>query len=331
MSAAVGYIDAVRRALDDELAADANVVVIGEDVAVGGPFGATKGLVERHGAERIRNTPICEQTLVGLAVGAATTGLRPVVEVMFIDFITLAMDPLVNHAAKLHFMSGGQLRVPMVVRTQQGTIGGAGAQHSQSLESWLTHVPGLRVVTPTGASDVYALLRAAIRSDDPVVFLEHKRHYRQRAPEDRSAAIDIRAGTSIVIAPGSDLTVVTYGVGVQAALAARDVLLAEGISLDVIGLRTLSPLNLGPVLASVQRTGLAAVMHEAVGVSGFGAELVARIQQEAWAYLRAPVGRLAGAFCPIPAAEEVEAELVPGPSDLVKIARHLVNEGSAHA
>lgn len=255
---------------------DPAVYVMGEDVAVGGPFGVTKELAEEFGANRVINSPISEGTVVGLAVGAALLGLRPVVEVMFADFITLAMDQLVNHAAKLHYMSGGQLRVPLTIRVQGGASGGWGAHHSQSLEAWFHHVPGLRVVMPSTPIDAKGLLKAAIREDNPVLVVEHRGLYgaRGEVPEDDSV---VPLGAAAIRRPGNDVTVVALSRMVSIAMDAAEQLAAQGISVEVIDPRSVCPLDLPTIVASVRKTGRLVVAHEAVRTGGVGAELAAHL------------------------------------------------------
>ncbi len=331
-------IDAIRGALDEALATDPTVCILGEDVSVGGPFGATKDLADRYGELRVRDTPISEGTVVGLAVGAALAGLRPVVEVMFVDFITLAMDQLVNHAAKLHYMSGGQLRVPLTIRVQGGAVGGMGAHHSQSLEAWIAHVPGLKVVAPATPADAGALLTAAIADDNPVVFLEHRGLYWARAaadpgvPVDGATRNDVRADARAAVAQGrasvrrsgDDVTIVAWSRAVTTALEAADALAADGIEAEVVDLRTLVPLDLAGILASVRRTGRLVVVHEAVESGGFGAEIAALVQAAAGDALRAPIARVGAPFTPVPAAPELEALFVPSAGRVVDAVRGLV-------
>jgi pyruvate dehydrogenase E1 component beta subunit len=303
------YLDAIRAALDDELAADEAVCLLGEDITLGGPFGATKGLVDRYGEWRIRNTPISEATVVGLAVGAGLVGMRPVVEVMFIDFITLAMDQLVNHAAKLRYMTGGALSVPLTIRAQFGATGGFGAHHSQSLEAWFAHVPGLRVFAPSTPADAYSGLRTAIRSDDPVLFLEHRALYWLRGERDDPGAAD--PWRAAVRRRGSDVTMVAWSRMVHTALEAAERLAADGISATVVDVRSLSPLDLDTIVDAARETGRVAIIHEAVSTGGLGAEIAARISEAAFGDLHAPVLRIGAPFVPPPAGPELEAMFVP--------------------
>lgn len=289
---------------------DKCVIVLGEDVAVGGPFGVTAGLAEKFGEGRVINTPISEDSIMGIATGAALAGRRPVVEIMFIDFVTLAMSQLVNHAAKLRYMSGGQLNVPLVVRLQQGAGGGWGAHHSQCLEAWFQHVPGLKVVAPSNAADALGLLRAAIRDDDPVLFLEHRALYFRRGEvADSEAAPGL--GSAKVVRDGDDLTIITYSKMVWEALAAAVELERRGISAEVIDLRSLSPLDMETIAHSLRRTHRALVVHEAVMRGGLGGEISARIQETAFDWLDAPVSRLGAPFAPVPASPILEDAFVP--------------------
>jgi len=310
--------------MDEAMAADPAVCLLGEDVSSGGPFGASRDLVDRYGPLRVRDTPISEGTVVGLAVGAALSGLRPIVEVMFIDFATLAMDQLVNHAAKLHYMSGGQLRVPLTVRMQFGASGAMGAQHSQSLESWFAHVPGLKVVVPSTAADARALLRAAIEDDNPVLFLEHRGLYwsRDEVPADPEEAA---LGVAAIRRPGSDVTVVAFAAMVPRALEAAAMLEAEGVDVEVIDLRSLVPLDLTTLIESVERTGRLVVAHEAVTPGGAGAEIAAAVSERAHAALRAPVQRVGAPFTPVPASPELEALYVPSALRIADSARQVVS------
>lgn len=316
------FIEILRRALDEEMERDASVHLLGEDVAVGGAFGVTRGLADRHGAARVRNTPISEAAITGIATGAALCGLRPVLEIMFIDFATLALDCLVNQAAKYRYMSGGQLAVPLVVRTQSGAAGGAAAQHSQSLESWLTHVPGLVVVAPSSPMEAYGLLKAAIRLGDPVIFVEHKRLYAMRE-EFEPARAPTRIGEARIARAGTDLTLVTYSATVRDALEAADTLARDGLSVEVIDLRTLSPIDLPTIAASVAKTHRVLVAHEAVTQGGLGAEIAARVADECFWELDAPVQRVGCPFVPIPFAPGLERTLLPGAASIVAAARRL--------
>jgi pyruvate/2-oxoglutarate/acetoin dehydrogenase E1 component len=317
------FIEILRRALDEELASDARVHLLGEDVAAGGAFGVTRGLADKHGAQRVRNTPISEAAITGLATGAALCGLRPVLEIMFIDFATLAMDSLVNQAAKYRYMSGGQLAVPIVVRTQSGAAGGAAAQHSQSLEAWFIHVPGLVVVAPSSPAEAYGLLKSSIRLGDPVLFVEHKRLYtmREEVPDHMPLP---PIGRARIARAGSDVTLIAWSAMVGAALEAAGELEAQGISAEVIDLRTLLPLDMDAIAGSVSRTHHVLIAQEAVLNAGVGAEIAARIGSELFDELDAPVERVGCPFAPIPFAPELERALLPGSAAIVSAARELL-------
>jgi pyruvate dehydrogenase E1 component beta subunit len=318
------FLDAIRFGLAEEMRRDSRVYIFGEDVALGGPFGVTKGLAEEFGANRMVNTPISEGTVMGLSIGAATAGLRPVVEIMFIDFITLAMDQLVNHAAKLHYMSGGQLNIPLTVRVQCGISGAMGAHHSQSLEAWLAHVPGLKVVMPSNPADAKGLLKAAIRDDNPVVFIEHRGLYWSKG-EVPDADLTTPIGVAKVLRPGDQVTIVALANMVGPALAAADELAAAGIAAEVIDPRSVSPLDVDTIAASVKKTGRLIVVHEAVEQGGIGAEIIARLQQEVFYYLDSPILRVAAPFAPVPAGPTLEREFLPGKERIVEAVRKAIS------
>jgi pyruvate dehydrogenase E1 component beta subunit len=318
------FLDAIRFGLAEEMRRDSTVYIFGEDVALGGPFGVTKGLAEEFGANRMVNTPISEGTVMGLSIGAATAGLRPVVEIMFIDFITLAMDQLVNHAAKLHYMSGGQLNIPLTVRVQCGISGAMGAHHSQSLEAWLAHVPGLKVVMPSNPADAKGLLKAAIRDDNPVVFIEHRGLYWSKG-EVPDADLTTPIGVAKVLRPGDQVTIVALANMVGPALAAADELAAAGIAAEVIDPRSVSPLDVDTIAASVKKTGRLIVVHEAVEQGGIGAEIIARLQQEVFYYLDSPILRVAAPFAPVPAGPTLEREFLPGKERIVEAVRKAIS------
>jgi pyruvate/2-oxoglutarate/acetoin dehydrogenase E1 component len=305
------FVKAINGALARAMRADERVMVLGEDVAEGGPYTATAGLAEEFGRERVRDTPISEGAVCGVAIGAAQAGLRPVVEIMYIDFLTLALDQLVNQAAKAHFMSGGQLTVPLVLRTQGGSGSRAGAQHSQSLEAWLTHVPGLKVVMPSCAADAAGLLASAIADPNPVVFVEHKALYFRRETIARSPQ-PIALGAARIVRRGRDLTIVATSRMVGESLDAAERLAREGIESEVIDPRTLQPLDIDTIGASVRRTGRAVIVHEAVTTGGFGAELCARVQSEAFDCLEAPIERVGAPFTPVPVSPPLEDAHRPG-------------------
>jgi acetoin:2,6-dichlorophenolindophenol oxidoreductase subunit beta len=314
------YLKQITAALFDAMRADERVFVIGEDVAEGGPYTATAGLAEEFGTERVINTPISEAAICGVAIGAAQSGRRPVLEIMFIDFITLALDQLVNQAAKAHFMSGGQLTVPLVLRTQGGAGQRGGAQHSQSLESWLTHIPGLKVVMPSRAADVRGLLASSIADPNPVVFIENKTLYfrREEMPENPEP---VPIGRARTLREGGDVTIVALSRLVGEALAAADRLAEEGVEAEVIDPRTLMPLDLETVVDSVRRTNRLVVAHEAVEHGGFGAEIAAAVQAAAFDHLDAPIERVGAPFTPVPLSPTLEDAYLPGADEVYAAAR----------
>ena len=316
-------IGAINRALAEAMRGDERVIVLGEDVAEGGPFTATAGLAEEFGVARVINTPISEAAITGVAIGAAQAGLRPVLEIMYVDFLTLALDQLANAAAKAHFMSGGQLTVPLVVRTQGGAGHRGAAQHSQSLESWLTHVPGLKVVMPSRAVDAAGLLASAIADSNPVVFVECKTlYFRKEQVPDELPAVPI--GEAAVLREGRDVTIVALSRLVHDALAAAERLAAEdGIEAEVIDPRTLVPLDLETIVASVERTTRLVVAHEAVTHGGVGAEVAALVQEAAFDHLDAPVVRVGAPFAPVPFSAQLEDAYLPGADEIVAAVRGL--------
>jgi acetoin:2,6-dichlorophenolindophenol oxidoreductase subunit beta len=317
------YIRAVTSTLAAAMRADERVFVLGEDVAEGGPYTATAGLAEEFGTARVVNTPISEAAITGVAIGAAQSGMRPVLEIMFVDFITLALDQLVNAAAKAHFMSGGQLTVPMVLRTQGGAGQRGAAQHSQSLEAWLTHVPGLKVVMPSRPVDAAGLLAAAIADPNPVVFIENKTLYFRKG-EVPAPAPPVPIGEAVVLREGGDVTIVALSRLVHDALAAADRLAAEhGIEAEVIDPRTLVPLDLDAIVRSVERTGRLVVAHEAVEHGGFGAEIAAQVQAAAFDFLDAPIVRVGAPFAPVPFSAPLEDAYLPDADAVVAAARGL--------
>lgn len=315
------YIRAVNQALDDALAADPAVIIFGEDVGeAGGSFGATRGLRDRYGPSRVRDTPISEGTIAGAAVGAALSGLKPVIEIMFMDFTTLVMDALVNQAAKARFMFGGQRSVPMVLRTPHGGGLGAGPQHSQCLEAWFAHVPGLKVVCPADPVSAYGLLRAAIDDPDPVIVVENKALYAMRteAP-DRLDAIAI--GTAATVRTGRDATIVAYGAAVRTALDAATLLAQDGVEAEVIDLRSLQPWDEAAVLASLARTHRLVVVHEAVEAFGIGGEIVARIADVGFDELDGPIVRVGAPFMPVPFSRALEKAYQPSVERIIAAVR----------
>jgi acetoin:2,6-dichlorophenolindophenol oxidoreductase subunit beta len=325
MTRELSYAEAVREALRQEMQADERVFMLGEDIGVyGGAFGVTDGLLAEFGPERIRDTPISEAAITGCAIGAAVTGLRPVLEIQFSDFITLAMEQLVLQAAKLRYMFGGKARVPMVVRTPGGSGTGAAAQHSESLEAWFAHVPGLKVVAPSTPADAKGLLISSIRDDNPVIFFEHKLLYRTRGPVAEEAAA-IPLGLADVKREGADATIVATSGMVARALEAADRLAQDGVGVEVIDPRTLRPLDTDTILASVRKTGRVVIVYEAVKTLGIGAEIAARIaESEALYSLQAPIVRLGGQECPIPYNRALERAAVPQQEDIVAAVRQVL-------
>jgi pyruvate dehydrogenase E1 component beta subunit len=323
----ITYAEALNEALREEMRRDATVFVMGEDVAVwggGGIFGVTKGLVEEFGPERVRDTPISEEAIAAVAVGAAATGSRPVAEIMYVDFIGLAMEPIVNQAAKLRYMFGGKARVPLVIRAQEGAGRGNAAQHSQSLEAWFCHIPGLKVVTPSTPADAKGLLKSAIRDDNPVIFLEHKALYFTKGsiPE---GDLTIPLGVADIKRVGRDVTVVGVHTMVGKALQAAEQLADEGIELEVVDPRSLVPLDEAAIVESVKKTGRLIVSHEAYTRGGYGAEIITRVIEAAFDYLDAPPVRVCARDVPVPYSAVLETAALPQVEDLVAAARTLMN------
>lgn len=318
------YADAIRQAISEEMAADSDVFMIGEDVgAPGGVFGVTKGLWDVHGDHQLWDTPISEEVIVGAAVGAAIMGAKPIAEIMFSDFVTLAMDMIVNQAAKVHYMTGGKLSVPMVVRMVTGTGGSTSAQHSQSLESWFVNVPGLKVVAPSTPEDAKGLLRQAIRDPDPVIFFEHKLLYGGRGgPAGDVVDIEpIPFGKGRLHREGSDVTIVSYLRTLHHSLEAAEQLAAEGIDCEVWDPRTLNPFDHEGLRASLAKTGRLVIAHEAPRRGGFGAEVAAWASSECFDLLRAPVERVGAKNAPIPYAPILEQTVLPGVDDIIQAVR----------
>ncbi len=322
------YLEAIREAMVQEMRRDADVFLIGEDIGIyGGAFGMSKGMLEEFGPERIIDTPISEGGIAGTATGAALMGMRPIMEIMFSDFVTLAADQLVNQAAKMRFMFGGKVSLPMVVRLPAGSGTGAAAQHSQCLENWFINVPGLKVVAPASPADAKGLLTAAIRDNNPVMFMEHKLLYRIKGevPEEQ---YEIPLGNARTAREGKDLTILAYSIMVPRALEAAAQLEKEGIDIEVIDLRSLKPLDEAAIHASVSKTGRVMICHEAPVTGGFGGELAAVISEgPSFDFLDAPIVRLAGRNVPIPYNRILERAAVPQVEDIVAAARKLALEG----
>lgn len=317
------FAQGINRALSECMQEDPAVFLFGEDIAqVGGPFGVTRGLLEKFGADRIRDTPISEATMANAAVGAALSGLKPVLEIMFMDFMTLTMDALVNQAAKARFMFGGQTSVPMVVRTPHGGGISAGPQHSQCLEVWFAHIPGLKVICPSNPADAYGLLKSAIRDPDPVVFVENKALYAMKG-EIADDAQAIPLGKAKIVRAGKDVTLVTYGACVHKAMRAADTLAQDGIEIEILDLRSLQPWDEQAVLASLTRTHKLLIAHEAVEAFGVGAEIAARMADIGFDQLDAPIVRVAAPFVPVPFAPALEKQYQPQEADIIAAVRKL--------
>ena len=320
----LSYAEAIREAMDIAMARDERVILMGEDIGVyGGAFGVTGDLVEKYGTDRVMDTPISELGGAGVAVGAAMTGLRPIFEFQFSDFATLGMEQIVNQAAKIRYMLGGAVSVPVVMRFPSGSGTGAAAQHSQSLEAWTAHVPGLKVVQPATPADAKGLLLAALEDPDPVMVYEHKILYKMKGhvPEGYYTT---PIGKAAVMREGKDLTIVATSIMVHKALEAAETLAAEGIDAEVIDLRTIRPMDRDTVLASVRKTGRLVCVYEAVKTLGVGAEVSAMVaESDAFDYLDAPIIRLGGAECPIPYNPDLEKAVVPQVPDILEAARNL--------
>ncbi|GLF92336.1 TPP-dependent acetoin dehydrogenase complex, E1 protein subunit beta [Bacillus safensis] len=321
----ISYLEAVREAMSQEMRENQDVFILGEDIGVyGGAFGVTRGMIEEFGPERVRNTPISEAAIAGGAVGAALTGMRPILELQFSDFITIAMDQLVNQAAKTRYMFGGKGKVPLVVRTPAGSGTGAAAQHSQSLEAWMAHIPGLKVVQPSTAYDAKGLLKAAMDDDNPVIFYEHKLLYKTigEVPEEQYS---IPLGKADVKRSGKDVTIVATAIMVHKALEAAKELEAEGIDVEIIDPRTLVPLDEETIIESVKKTGKCIVVHEAVKRGGYGGEIASMIaESDAFDYLDAPIKRLGGLAVPVPYNPTLEKAVIPQVPDIIEAAKELV-------
>ena len=321
----ITYREALRMALQESMREDSTIIVMGEDVGLyGGAYGVTKGMIEEFGEKRILDTPISEEGIVGCAVGSAMTGLRPVVELMYVDFVMLAMDQLANQAAKIRYMFGGQISVPMVMRAQGGTGRSGAAQHSQSLEAWMMHTPGLNLAMPATVTDAYLLLKHALNLSDPVVFIEHKMLYTLKGDLNKSESISW--GQAAILRSGSDFTLVTYSRMVHRALEAAERLAELGIQAEVIDLRTLYPLDTETINSSVRKTGRALIVAEDCLTAGVSAELSSRIMEGAFEFLEEPVLRLAGEDIPIPVAPSMEKEAVPSVDRIISTAKLLLRK-----
>jgi pyruvate/2-oxoglutarate/acetoin dehydrogenase E1 component len=320
----LSYREAVRDAMSEAMRRDDDVFIMGEDIAeMGGSMGVTQGMLEEFGPDRVRNTPISEMAIVGAGVGAAIAGMRPIVEVMYQDFLTLAMEQIVSQAAKHRYMSGGQVKVPLTVRTQGGAGWSPGAQHAQQLEAWFVHVPGLKVVFASTPADVRGLLWSSIYDDNPVVFFEHRTLYGLKA-EVPDEIEPIELGKARIHREGDDVTVVATGRLVHEALGAAKEAEEEGISVEVLDPRTLLPLDEEAIIASVQKTNRCVVAHEAIVRMGFGAEVAALVQEKAFDYLDAPVERVGAKFAPLPFAPVMEQYVIPHQKDVLAAVKRTV-------
>lgn len=324
----ITFLEAIREGMSQEMRRDPEVFLIGEDIGVyGGAFGVSKGMLEEFGPERIRDTPISEAAIAGAATGAALMGMRPIMEIMFMDFLTISMDQLVNQAAKMRFMFGGKCSIPMVIRVPFGSGTGAAAQHCQSLENWFVGVPGIKVIAPSNAADAKGLLVTAIRDNNPVLFMEHKLLYREKGQVSEDL-YTIPMGKADIKRVGSDLTILSYGIMLVKSMAAAEELSKEGIQAEVVDLRTLKPLDKETIVQSVTKTGKLLIVHEAPITGGFGGELAAVVSEsEAFDRLDAPIKRLAGRDIPIPYNRILEKAAVPQIEDITRAARDLALEG----
>ena len=324
--AKANILQAINAAIADAMEADDNVIVLGEDVAdpeEGGVCGVTKGLSSRFGEARVRSTPISEQAIIGAAIGASLVGFKPIAEIMLMNFTTVAMDMIVNHAAKLRFMSGGQTHVPIVIRTMTGTGFASGGQHCDYLEAWFAHTAGIKVVAPSGPRAADGLMRRAIDDPDPVLFIENLPTYWAPA-EAAEKGHYVPIGKANVLSQGSDLTIIAYARMIQESLPAVAQLAEAGISAELIDLRTIAPWDRETVLASVAKTRRAMIVHEAVTPFGVGAEISSVLNEELFGKLSAPVKRLGGAFCPVPFSKPLEAAFAPQTADIVAAATALM-------
>jgi pyruvate dehydrogenase E1 component beta subunit len=322
----LSYREAVRDAMSTAMRRDDDVFIMGEDIAeMGGSMGVTQGLLDEFGPERVRNTPISEMAIVGSGIGAAMAGMRPIVEIMYEDFLTLSLEQIVNQAAKHRYMSGGQVTVPLTIRTQGGAGWSPGAQHAQQLEAWLVHIPGLKVAYPSTPEDVRGLLWTAIHDDNPVVLFEHRLLYpvKGEVPEQLEP---IPFGQARVVREGTDVTVIAIGPLVHRSLEAAKQAEEEGISVEIVDPRTLQPLDEETLVASVKKTNRAVVAHEAVTRMGFGAEVTAVLQHQAFDYLDAPIERVGAKFTPLPFAPVMEQYVVPHAEDVLAAIRRTVGK-----
>jgi len=318
----ISYREALREALIEEMTRDPDVFILGEDVGIyGGVFKITKGLIDKFG-ERVKDTPLSEAAIIGAATGAAALGTRPVAEIMYVDFMTFCMDQIVNQAAKMRYMFGGKIQLPMVIRTQGGTGAFCAAQHSQSLESWFIHVPGLKVVMPSTPYEAKGLLKSSIRDNNVVIFIEHKMLYNTKGPvPDEEYTLPL--GQAELVREGKDVTIVAWSKMVLYALEAASRLSDEGIDADIISLRTLVPLDINKIIASVKKTGCLVICEEGCKTGGVGAEIYAQVNEKAFYYIQAPIIRVAGKDTPIPFGPTLEKAAVPSPESIFKAVKSM--------
>lgn len=326
MMRVVTYREALREAIIEEMRKDSKVAIFGEDIGLyGGAYAVTKGLLQEFGEKRVCDTPMSEAAIVGLAIGAAAVGMKTIAEIMYIDFITLAMDQIVNQAAKMRYMFGGKIKVPMVIRTQGGAGRSSAAQHSQSLESWFLGIPGLKVVMPSTPYDAKGLLKASINDENPVIFIEHKVLYNTKGevPEEEYT---IPIGKAEIKRIGSDLTIVTYSRMLLYAQEAAEQLKQSGINVEIIDLRTIQPLDREAVIKSVKKTGAVMVVEEGNKTGGVGGEIAAVVAEKCFKDLKAPIQRVAGKDVPIPCTPKLEKAAIPSVGEIVEVAKELMKE-----
>jgi len=319
----IRYVDALNEAVREEMVRNENIFLIGEDIGpLGGGFGIYKGLFNEFGEKRVRQTPISESAIIGTAVGAAMTGLKPIAEIMYIDFITCGMDQVINQAAKLSFMSGGSIKMPLVIRTQQGVGTREAAQHSQNLEAWFVHTPGFKVVMPSTPYDAKGLLKASIRDESPVIFIEHRLLYFKKGPVPEGEYL-VPLGEVEIRREGKDITMVATSLMVHKALEAAETLSPE-ISVELIDPRTLVPLDIDRIIESVKKTGKILILHEAPARGGIGAEILREVTEKAFEYLHSPPRVLGGLNTPIPFSPPLEDACIPQKEDIIKVVREMV-------
>jgi len=317
----ITFAEATMEAMAEEMERDERVFIMGEDIArQGGIFGQFKGLPQKFGFERVMDTPISETAIVGACVGAALAGMRPVADMHFVDFITVAMDEVVNQMAKIRYMFGGQCKVPVVLRAPDGAARSAAAQHSQCLESWFVHVPGLKVVIPSNPADAKGLLKSAIRCDDPVLYFEHKDLFRMKGPVPEGEYL-VPIGKAKVVREGTDVTIVSYSATLHKALKAAEALAEEGIQAEVVDLRSIVPLDKETLFESVKKTGRLVIAHEATKNGGVGSEVAAVVAEEIIEYLDGPIKRVGAKFVPIPFSPALEPLMLPQVEDIIAAAK----------